>query len=223
MIKRIITIGLLVIAALASPFALKANVLPKIKKSSKGSSNSHETTDCQAIIKHFENEYNIPENLLSAVAMVESGKYPWSINARGRAHVFRTKGEALSFIEKQKKRGTKNIYVGCMQICLKSHGKRFETLDHALTPYNNIRYAAKLLRGLFDRFGSWESALMHYNASSRKVSYKNRVLAIWGGDKADLVSTSFANKTKVSEDVAKVPHIKIAFGPGTGIRSHKDR
>lgn len=216
-----ITVGLLSLTALTLPFSLKANVLPKIKKSSKENTNSHEVTDCQAIIKHFENEYRIPKNLLAAVATVESRNKPWSVNARGRSHVFPTKNEAVSFIEKQKLRGTKNIYVGCMQICLKSHGKRFQTIDHALTPYNNIRYAAKLLRSLFDRFGSWESALMHYNASSRKVSYKNRVLAIWGGDKADLVPTSFANQVQAPEQTPRTPHIKIGFGPGMGIHSHK--
>jgi soluble lytic murein transglycosylase-like protein len=135
--------------------------------------------NCSALIGKIEKEHKIPKNLLSAIAKVESRTRPWSIYARGRGYYFKSHEEASVFLRQHKAMGTKDLYVGCMQICMKSHGRKFKSIEDALNPHDNIRYAAKLLKRLKAQHGSWEDAVMHYNASSRKEAYKDKVLEIW--------------------------------------------
>lgn len=217
MIKRILTSALMVIIPLTIP--IKANMLPKIKRHRDQTNEILEQSlDCQEIIKKIETDYNIPTNLLAAVATVESGQKPFAVYARGRSKYFSSHDEAVRFVTEQKKKGVKNLYVGPMQICLKSHGKQFESIEHALTPYNNIRFAAQLLMSLYKKYGTWDKAVMHYNASSRRVSYTNRVMAIWGGD-SDYANIK--NKT-ANSDAPKQRHVHVGFGPGIGVHSKKD-
>jgi hypothetical protein len=199
-----------------------ASIAPSIKSSvSDHIKNQHVSDDCHALIKKMEREHDIPDNLLAAVATVESRKKPWAVNARGRSRFFSTKEDALTFIHQQKNKGVKHIYVGCMQICLKTHGPKFKDIEHLLTPYHNIEYAAKLLKKLYQRFGSWESAVMHYNASSRRESYRNRVVALWNNPQAlSMQQTScISDAAGVHPHEREKPkHVRIAFGPGVGVR-----
>lgn len=57
--------------------------------------------------------------------------------------------------------------VGIMQIIPRWHPEVGES--GALDPARAIPYAAKILRGWFDRFGSWELALAAYNAGPGNV------------------------------------------------------
>ena len=217
MIKRMLFASFIGFLFSFSHFSAKASILPKIRKNIKPNveqapvDNIETSSDCHKIIKAIEEKHHIPANLLAAVATIESHKRPWAVNVRGKSRYFATKSDAVHFIQQQKDKGVKNIYVGCMQICLKSHGKKFKDIDHAISPYHNITYAAKLLKQLYNRFGSWEHAVMHYNASSRKVSYTHRVFALWGETPHLLTA---ANTTQ-----APSKHIRIAFGPGVGVRS----
>lgn len=198
---------------------ITANILPKIKRYKDHNNDTLEQSlDCQKIIRKIEVEYNIPTNLLAAVATVESGQKPFAVYARGRSKYFSSHDEAVKFVIAQKKKKVKNLYVGPMQICLKSHGKQFESIEHALTPYNNIRFAAQLLISLHKKYGTWDKAVMHYNASSRKVSYTKRVMAIWGGD------SDFSNikNHMTNSNIPKQKHVRIGFGPGIGVHFKKD-
>jgi hypothetical protein len=57
---------------------------------------------------------------------------------------------------------------------------------------------------------------MHYNASSKRVSYTKRVMSIWGGNtKYDAAQDSTLNKQRPN-------HLRIGFGPGIGVHSTKD-
>lgn len=208
MIKRIITMTLLGFTSLSFP--IKANLLPKIKKSNTSKSESLlDSTDCSKIISQIETEYSIPKNLLAAVAMVESGQKPFAVHSRGRAHYFTTHADAVKYVTAQVQKGG-NLYLGTMQICFKSHRKELKSIEHALNPYNNIRFAGKLLQSLYKKHGTWFDAVKHYNASSRRVAYTKRVMAIWGGhDELD-----FAANLE-----APVKKIRVAFGPGAGIHS----
>ncbi|RZI46280.1 transglycosylase SLT domain-containing protein [Candidatus Finniella inopinata] len=137
--------------------------------------------NCQEIVAFFEKKHGIPGKLLSAIARVESGKAPWAVNARGRAHHFRTKEKALQFIQTLKDQGVKNINVGYMQINLQSHGRKFKKLEDVLTPYHNIAYAAKLIKHLYDRYGSWAEAIRFYHSGSsyHNLPYQRKVFKAW--------------------------------------------
>ena len=61
---------------------------------------------CSALVRAAEKTLGIPEHLLRAVSVVESGRYdrslgraepwPWTINAAGKGAIFRTKVEAVT-------------------------------------------------------------------------------------------------------------------------------
>lgn len=147
------------------------------KISLKSEKNDHKKI--KDIIKHVETKYRIPENLLLAIAHVESKGNPWVVWARGKGHIFSHRLDAEKFIQTQKKKGTSTMFVGAMQICMKTHGKKFNSVEDALDPYQNVLYAAKLLRKLYRQYGSWESAVMYYNASDNMRLYRDRVLHVW--------------------------------------------
>ncbi|MES2607395.1 MAG: transglycosylase SLT domain-containing protein [Pseudomonadota bacterium] len=208
MIKRIITMTFLGFATLSFP--IKANPLPKIKRANTNDNDSlAHSTDCSEIISQIETEYNIPKNLLAAVAMVESGQKPYAVHSCGRAFYFKSHADAVKYVTDQVQKG-ENLYLGTMQICFKSHRKELKSIEHALNPYNNIRFAGKLLKSLYKKHGTWFDAVKYYNASTRRVAYTKRVMAIWGGrDKLEsLANLQAANKK-----------IRVAFGPGVGIHS----
>lgn len=159
--------------------------------------------DCAHIIKKHEKMYQIPDQLLCAIAQVESKQHPWAVNARGKSHFFKSKEAAVQHVSILRKKKIKNIGVGCMQINLSAH--KFKSLDAAFDPENNIAYAAKMIRRLYDQYGSWDVAVKYYHTSNPKYNqaYKTRVYRIWNGkDQAKQTSSN---------------RLKVGFGPGVGI------
>jgi len=206
MIKRIIAAILFSTTSLAIP--LKAKILPKLNRQSNNSL-CDQSMDCPGIISEIEAAYGIPKDLLAAVATVESGQKPFAVHARGKARFFKSHEDAVIYVTAQKQKGGA-LYVGPMQICMKSHRRHFQSVEHALNPRANIDFAARLLQKLRKKHGSWRQAVMYYNASSHRVSYTNRVMKLWGGNE-DL--TSVANIQPAHKK------IRVAFGPGAGIHS----
>lgn|GEM_PF-846019 len=182
------------------------------------------STNCQAIISHFEKIYNIPEKLLASIATVESKNCPWAVNALRKSKFFPTKDAAVQYIQKLKAQGVKNINIGCMQINWQSHGRRFNSVGDILTPYQNIAYAAKLMKILYTQHGSWEKAVRYYHSSSSiyNIAYQNRVYSVWAKKKGEVYSPQTISwDSKPSEPARMVdnkkPFIRIAFGPGAGV------
>jgi soluble lytic murein transglycosylase-like protein len=139
---------------------------------------------CKSIIAQVEAQYNIPKHLLSAIANVESRGRPWTVWARGKGHYFANHTQAKNFVQQQRNKGNSQMFLGCMQICMKTHGHQFSSAADALDPYQNIRFAAQLLKRLHKRYGNWEDAVMYYNASSNMESYKDKVFRVWNKQKS---------------------------------------
>ena len=142
---------------------------------------------CVLWISEEERRHGIPDGLLRAIACVETGgrvarcPWPWSVNVAGRPYVFLTRHKALSFVKQMQRAGVRNMDVGCMQINLKHHAQAFKTLEIAFAPKHNIRYAAVLLRKLYDRTGTWDKAVAAYH-SGRPVfhnPYRQKVFSLW--------------------------------------------
>jgi soluble lytic murein transglycosylase-like protein len=207
MIKRIIVVILLGFSALTFP--VKASLIPKIRKTHNESNALLHSVDFAELISQVEDEYNIPKNLLAAVAMVESGQKPYAVHSHGRARYFKSHADAVKYVSAQAQKGG-NLYLGAMQLCFKSHKTKLKSIERALNPYHNIRFAAELLTSLYKKHGTWFDAVKYYNASSRRVSYTKRVMAIWGGrDKSQLTANLPVSNKK----------IRVAVGPGAGIHS----
>lgn len=142
---------------------------------------------CLAAIRSAERAEKLPRGLLAAMGRVESGRrgaqgdaepWPWTINARGKAYGFATRAEALRQARRLQADGVRLIDVGCLQINLHHHPQAFTSLEEAFSPEANARYAARFLRQLKARRGSWMQAVAHYHSSQaeRGGAYRQRVV-----------------------------------------------
>ena len=131
---------------------------------------------CTKHLQHYEKSYGIPENLLSAIATTESGRYneklkmrlpwPWTINAEGKGYFFDTKEQAIVAAQNLRARGVQSFDVGCMQVNLFHHAHAFTSLAQAFEPENNIAYAASFLQSLYKEEGNWKQAAGDYHSKT---------------------------------------------------------
>jgi len=99
---------------------------------------------CASAIGHTERDHKIPNDLLTAIAQTESGRWdgdreavfawPWTVTNGPDGRFFPTKAEAIAHVRALQARGIRNIDVGCMQINLHHHPDAFTDLAQALTP-----------------------------------------------------------------------------------------
>ena len=147
--------------------------------------------DCTALATQAGASEGLPEGLLPAIAMVESGHtdadgnhapWPWTTNEGGKSHFFDTKTEAVAYLQNAVANGVTNIDVGCMQLNWKWHAAAFPSLDAMLDPVENTRYAARFMRELQTRLGSWEVATAAYHSTdpARGQDYLQKVIAAQG-------------------------------------------
>jgi hypothetical protein len=146
---------------------------------------------CTPYLNHIERKYSIPNQLLAAIAQVESGRWnkkskkhepwPWAVHAEGKGHFFASKAEAIQAVRGMLNRGVTNIDVGCMQINIGHHGHAFQTLAHMFDPGHNIAYAGKFLKSLKGNSSSWSHAVAHYHSAtpSHHVPYRKKVYKAW--------------------------------------------
>jgi len=146
---------------------------------------------CAAAIDRQETRHKIPNKLLQAISMVESGRWdpksrskvawPWTVTANGKGRYFPTKQAAIAHVMKLKGQGIRVIDVGCMQVNLHYHPKAFKSLSAAFDPKRNADYAAKFLTKLKREHRTWRKAVQHYHSSTpaKRVPYQNKVYAAW--------------------------------------------
>ena len=146
---------------------------------------------CLAETARAETARRIPPQLLSAIALAESGRWdrerqetiawPWTIYAEGRAHYLPTKARAVAEVKRLRARGVRNIDVGCMQVNLHYHPNAFATLEEAFDPTTNVAYAADLLLRLKNETRSWSRSIGFYHSRRTKHGgpYRLRVQRLW--------------------------------------------
>ena len=145
---------------------------------------------CEYLAKEAEKKYELPENILLSISRVESGyqkvdgiirAWPWTLNAGGDSAYYQTKKAALDSLKKRIVSGVTNIDVGCMQLNYRWHNQFFSNLSEMINPIKNVDYAARFLKKLFHRHGSWEKAVKYYHSSKSKfnVRYYKKVKAVW--------------------------------------------
>jgi hypothetical protein len=140
--------------------------------------------------------HNIPDSLLRALSVAESGRrdarsrqlvaWPWTVMAEGEGRYFPTKNEAVAAVRELQLRGIRNVDVGCMQVNLMHHGDAFESIEAALEPEINVAYGARYLAALHRETGSWFTAVKRYHSAKPKfhMPYRGRVFRIWRDIKA---------------------------------------
>jgi hypothetical protein len=151
------------------------------------------TNQCAVHIAQHEKNHGIPEGLMHAISMVESGRkddtgrmvsWPWTINAQGQGYYFPTKEAAVAAARKLQLQGVSSIDVGCMQVNLYHHPNAFKTLNEAFEPANNVAYAARFLTGLKNEHASWHKAVAHYHSANplHHIPYHKNVMRAWKRD-----------------------------------------
>ena len=147
---------------------------------------------CRAAILQAERVTHVPDRLLDAIAMVESGRrdpisgavypWPWTINAEGVGHFYNTKAEAVAAVQEFQAHGVRSMDVGCMQVNLQYHPEAFATLDQAFDPMINAAYGARFLQQLYAQTNAWPLAVAAYHSFTPDIGadYAHKVLAAWG-------------------------------------------
>ncbi|MGI4975869.1 MAG: transglycosylase SLT domain-containing protein [Janthinobacterium lividum] len=146
---------------------------------------------CRAATSGVEQVSRIPDQLLSAISKVESGRvdpqtgtvqaWPWTINAEGVGHYYESKADAIAAAQAFQAQGIRSIDVGCLQVNLSYHPNAFASLDQAFDPQSNAAYAASFLQTLFQQQGSWPHAAAAYHSLNPGpgADYQRRVLETW--------------------------------------------
>ena len=147
---------------------------------------------CRAAILQAERASGVPNRLLDAIAVVESGRrdpvsgavypWPWTINVEGVGHVYESKAEAIAAVQALQAQGARSIDVGCMQVNLMYHPGAFASLDQAFDPGANAAYGARFLLQLFNQTNAWPRAVAAYHSQTPDIGaeYARKVLAAWG-------------------------------------------
>ena len=146
---------------------------------------------CAQAVAYVEDRLAIPSQLLSAIALAESGRWdsargksvswPWTIYSEGHPHYPIDKKSAIAAVRSMKARGVRNIDVGCLQVNLFYHPNAFDDLDEAFDPAANTIYAGQLLLRLQNTHRSWSRAIAFYHSATRKYAmpYLRRVQRLW--------------------------------------------
>ncbi len=146
---------------------------------------------CARETAEVERQKGIPEYLLAAISLAETGRWneegreniawPWTVTARGKGRYFASKRDAITHVYELWDEGVENIDVGCMQINLRYHGRAFANLDEALDPAANADYAARFLKELRGQTRSWTGAAAQYHSATPEKNrpYKQKVLKYW--------------------------------------------
>lgn len=150
---------------------------------------------CRRAIRAAEQAAAIPNQLMAAIARVESGRrepdgsvnpWPWSINAEGADHIFDTKAEAVAAVRALQQQGVRSIDTGCMQVNLLHHPDAFASLEDAFDPAINAAYAARFLVQLRAQTGDWPTAAAWYHSATPDLGaeYARKVMAVWPEEQA---------------------------------------
>jgi hypothetical protein len=120
---------------------------------------------CLAAARQAERLHGLPEGLMVAIALSESGLHAHALNIRGRAHFPEDREAARALVARAGGRG----FAGCVQISL-GHARGS---DWPLDPVQATDWAGALLARAHAATGSWSAAVARFHggspAGSRRV------------------------------------------------------
>jgi len=151
---------------------------------------------CERHMVRASEAHGVPLGMLYAVGLTETGRagslQPYALNVEGQAVYGVTLAEALERFQAATRRGARLIDLGCMQINHHYHGEQFASVREMLDPARNVDYAARFLKRLHAREGSWTLAVARYHAGPdndpAQKRYVCRVIA-------NMVATGFGHWT----------------------------
>lgn len=123
---------------------------------------------------------DVPKPLVMAIAEVESGFHPWSLNIGGRSYRFDSKAETLAKAEEAWAAG-RSFDLGLMQVNNWWLRKYNVSLETALDPLANIYFGGWILRQELDRHGGDPRAAVgayHSPNPAKAARYAKQVMAV---------------------------------------------
>lgn len=145
-------------------------------------------------------KYNVPLGVLYAVGLTETGRrnslYPYALNIEGKSVFPPSRQAAKQDVMDAQQHGKKLIDIGCMQINHHYHGDQFRSVDQMLEPRANVQYAARFLKDLRRRQGSWTMAVARYHAGPNNDPAQKRYVCTVI---RNMVASGFGNWTQQSK------------------------
>ena len=160
---------------------------------------------CEQHISAASQAQGVPIGILYAVALTETGSdgklSPYAMNIEGKSFLAKTQAEAMLAFQEARLEDKKLIDLGCMQINHFYHQSRFRSVDDMLDPKKNVNYAAKLLKTLRNRHGSWTDAVAYYHTGPKnKIAQHRYVCKVL----RNMVATHFGEWTPEAKDYCTV-------------------
>ncbi len=137
---------------------------------------------CERQMAAAARRHDVPLGFLYAIGLTETGRrkslYPWALNIHGRTLFSPSREAALRAFRKARAEGKKLIDLGCMQINYHYHGRNFRSPAEMLDPARNVDYAARFLKRLYRREGTWTLAAARYHAGPDNDTAQKRYVCI---------------------------------------------
>jgi soluble lytic murein transglycosylase-like protein len=152
---------------------------------------------CEREMTRAAKKYDVPLGVLYAVGLTETGRrgslHPFALNIEGPSYFPETLAAAEARFEQARKDGAKLIDIGCMQINHYYHGDQFHSVREMFDPHLNVDYAARFLKDLRAKEGSWTLAAARYHAGpNNNPAQKQYVCAVI----ANMVASGFGAWTE---------------------------
>jgi hypothetical protein len=115
---------------------------------------------CLAAARRAEQIHGLPEGLMVAIALSESGLHAHAMNIAGRAHFPESRAEARALLASARG-GT--VMAGCVQVNARAHARGS---DWPLDAGRSADWAGGMLRRWYTETGSWSEALARWHGGS---------------------------------------------------------
>lgn len=113
---------------------------------------------CLAAARRSEAAHGIPQGLLVAIALAESGLHAFAMNIGGQSH-FPSNTEEARRIYRAARPG-QAVMAGCVQVNASVHARNS---DWPLDPWHATEWGAGLLRSHYEKTGNWTDAIRRWN------------------------------------------------------------
>jgi soluble lytic murein transglycosylase-like protein len=135
---------------------------------------------CEREMARAARVHSVPLGVLYAVGLSETGRkgvlHPYALNIDGRTAMAGDLREAVAQFRDARSKGARLVDLGCMQINHHYHGREFASVEAMFDPAKNVDYAARFLKELRAREGSWTMAVARYNAGPNNTIAQRRYI-----------------------------------------------
>ncbi|MFC4166114.1 transglycosylase SLT domain-containing protein [Teichococcus aestuarii] len=114
---------------------------------------------CLAAARTAEKKHDLPEGLLVAIALAESGLHAHALSVGGRAYYPESRSEARAILAGAK--ASQSVMAGCLQVNTRVHASAGQ--DWPLDAARSADWAAGYLRRHYNNSGNWADALRRWN------------------------------------------------------------